>query len=129
MKITRRELFAGAAGAPSLLRGAPQQPARPRLAAVCTIYFRMSHAQHIVDRFLDGYGWNSEHHMPPFDLVSIYVDQIGKDDLSKERVARHPSLKMYPTVAETLTCGGSKLAVDGVVLVGEHGHYPKTPKG
>ncbi len=89
----------------------------------------MSHAQHIVDRFLDGYGWNSRHHHPPMDLISIYVDEIGKDDLSRERVARHPTLKMYSTVAEALTCGGSKLAVDGVVLVGEHGHYPKTEKG
>src|SRR5579885_284827 len=129
MKISRRELIAGTVGSPFVLRGAPPQPARPKLAAVCTIYFRMSHAQHIVDRFLDGYGWNSRHHHPPMDLISIYVDEIGKDDLSRERVARHPTLKMYSTVAEALTCGGSKLAVDGVVLVGEHGHYPKTEKG
>ncbi len=128
MKISRRELITATAGAPFVLRAA-QRPARPKLAAVCTIYFRMSHSQHIVDRFLDGYGWNSEHHRPPMDLVSIYVDQIGKDDLSRERVARHPSLKAFSTVAETLTLGGSKLAVDGVVLVGEHGHYPKTEKG
>ncbi len=99
MKISRRELIAGTVGSPFVLRGAPPQPARPKLAAVCTIYFRMSHAQHIVDRFLDGYGWNSRHHHPPMDLISIYVDEIGKDDLSRERVARHPTLKMYSTVA------------------------------
>jgi len=38
-------------------------------------------------------------------------------------------MKMYPTIAEALTLGGSKLAVDGVVLVGEHGHYPRNQKG
>src|SRR5258708_9181901 len=38
-------------------------------------------------------------------------------------------MKMYPTIAETLTLGGSKLAVDGVVLVGEHGNYPRNEKG
>jgi len=104
-------------------------PARPKLAAICTIYFRMSHSQHIVDRFLDGYGWNGTHHHPPMDLVALYVDQVGNDDLSRERAARHPEMKIYPTIADALTLGGSKLAVDGVVLVGEHGHYPRNEKG
>lgn len=63
------------------------------------------------------------------DLVSLYVDQTPADDLSRERAARFPSMKIYPTIAEALTSGGSKLAVDGVVIVGEHGDYPKTPKG
>lgn len=102
---------------------------RPKLAAIVTVYRKYSHAQHIVDRFLDGYGWNSTHHHPPMDLVSLYVDQVGGDDLSRERAARHPELKIYPTIAETLTLGTSRLAVDGVVVVGEHGNYPKTEKG
>lgn len=102
---------------------------RPKLAAVVTVYRKYSHAQHIVDRFLDGYGWNSTHHHPAMDLVSLYVDQVGADDLSRERAARHPAMKIYPTIAETLTLGGNKLAVDGVVVVGEHGDYPKTEKG
>jgi len=103
---------------------------RPKIAAVTTTYFKHSHAQHIVDRFLDGYGWNGAHHYPAMDLVSLFVDQAGDDrDLSKERAARHPSMKIYPTIAEALTLGGSKLAVDGVVLVGEHGRYPRNEKG
>ena len=32
---------------------------RPKIAAVVTIYHKYSHAQHIVDRFLEGYGWES----------------------------------------------------------------------
>ena len=100
-----------------------------KLAAVVTIYFKYSHAQHIVDRFLDGYGWRGEYHHPPFDLVSLYVDQVGADDLSRERGARHPSMRLCSSIAEALTLGGDKLAVDGVVLVGEHGHYPKNEKG
>src|SRR5690349_11666345 len=102
---------------------------RPKLAAVTTTYFKYSHAQHIVDRFLDGYGWNSTHHHPAMDLVSLYVDQIGADDWSHERATSHPAMKMYPTIAEALTLGGSKLAVDGVVLVGEHGKYARNEKG
>jgi len=102
---------------------------RPKLAAIATTYFKMSHAQHIVDRYLDGYGWNGTHHYPPMDLVSLYVDQVGTNDLSRERGARHPSMKLCSTIAEALTLGGSKLAVDGVVIVGEHGNYPRNEKG
>src|ERR1700733_2444607 len=103
--------------------------ARPKLAGVTTKFFKMSHTQHIIDRFLDGYGWNGTHHRPEMDLVSLYVDQVGPNDLSRERAARHPSMKIYPTIAEALTLGGDKLAVDGVVLVGEHGTYPRNERG
>ncbi len=79
---------------------------RPKIAAIATTYFKYSHAQHIVDRFLDGYGWNGAHHYPPMDLVALYVDQVGANDLSRERAARHASMKIYPTIGEALTLGG-----------------------
>src|SRR3954447_12010033 len=101
-KITRRELLAGAASVP-LLSAAQSRPARPKLAAITTTYFKHSHTQHIVDRFLEGYGWDGTHHMPPMDLVSLYVDQKGKGDLSEDRARRFPSMKMFPTIAEALT--------------------------
>jgi hypothetical protein len=107
----------------------PTSPGRLKLAAAVTVYRKYSHAQHIVDRLLDGYGWRGTYHRPPMDLVSLYVDQVGVDDLSRERAARHPEMKIYPTIAEALTRGGSKLAVDGVVLVGEHGNYQRNEKG
>ena len=65
-------------------------PIRPNLPPSSPFTRKYSHAQHIVDRFLDGYGWNGTHHHPPMDLVSLYVDQVGADDLSRER-ARAPS--------------------------------------
>jgi hypothetical protein len=36
---------------------------------------------------------------------------------------------MYKTIPEALTLGGDKLAVDGVLIVGEHGDYPHNEKG
>src|SRR2546427_9132962 len=117
MKISRRALLLGMGAAPVVLR-AQRRPPRPKLAAICTTYFKYSHAQHIVDRFLSGYGWNGSHHYPPMDLVSLYVDQVRQGDFSRERAARYQHMKIYPTIAEALTLGGSKLAVDGVVLVG-----------
>src|SRR3982751_2230689 len=104
---------------------------RPKIAAVTTTYFKYSHAQHIVDRYLDGYGWNGAHYYPPMDLVSLYVDQVEQrqPDFSRERLARHPEVKGAKTIAEALTLGTGKLAVDGVLLVGEHGNYPRNEKG
>jgi hypothetical protein len=102
---------------------------RPKIAAIVTEYRKFSHGQHIVDRFLEGYGWNSKHHYPPMDLVSLYVDQVKENDLSRERAARFPQMKLYPTIADALTLGGSDLAVDGVLLIGEHGDYPLNEKG
>jgi len=121
--ISRRELLAGAALAQAA-RG-QNRPTRPKLAAVTTTFFKYSHTQHIVDRFLEGYGWSGTFHHPPMDLVALYVDQIGPRDLSRDRARRFPAMKMYPTIAEALTLGGSKLAVDGIVVVGEHGDYPR----
>jgi hypothetical protein len=63
------------------------------------------------------------------DLVALYVDQHPDNDLTPDRAARFPGMKVYPTIAEALTRGTSKLAVDGVVVVGEHGHYAKNEKG
>lgn len=102
---------------------------RPQLAAIVTAISKYLHPQHIVDRFLDGYGWNGNWHRPQMDLVSLYVDQRKSGDLAQERADRHPQLKIYPTIAEALTRGTSKLAVDGVVVVGEHGVYPLSPTG
>jgi hypothetical protein len=131
MKISRRELLAGAAG--SWLALVPGRwlasTARPKIAMVTTIMFKYAHSQHFVDRFLTGYGWNSTFHKPPMDLVSLYVDEVGPGDISRERAARFPSMKIYPTIAETLTLGGSKLAVDGILMIGEHGNYKRNEKG
>jgi hypothetical protein len=112
---------------------------RPRIAALVSIYHRYAHAQHIVDRFLEGYGWNGKHHRPEMDVVSLYVDQInpapaepeeGKQyDLSQDRVDRFPKLNRYPTIADALTCGTETLAVDGVLIIAEHGEYNVNEKG
>jgi hypothetical protein len=103
---------------------------RPRLAAVVTAYKKILHPQHIVDRFLDGYGVNGTFHHPEMDLVSLYVDQReGEGDLTQDRADRHPQLRISSTIEDALTLGTGKLAVDGVVVVGEHGNYPRSPTG
>jgi hypothetical protein len=36
---------------------------------------------------------------------------------------------IFPTIAEALRCGGKQIAVDAVLIIGEHGRYPKSEYG
>ena len=81
------------------------------------------------DRFLVGYPFDGKwHRPPPVKVVSLYVDQKPEGDLSGRRAAAH-DFKVYPTIAETLRCGGDKLAVDAALIIAEDGDYPTNEKG
>jgi len=99
-----------------------------RIAVVATVYRYLSHAQHIGDRFLVGYPRNGTWHKPDVKVVSLYVDQKPQGDQSAVR-AQEFGFPVYPTIAETLRCGGSRLAVDAVLVIGEHGEYTRNEKG
>jgi hypothetical protein len=130
--LTRRVfLQAGLAGtlATPLFRSAPDSPRqRKRLAIVATVWTHLSHAQHIGDRFLVGYPRDGKWHRPAMDVVSLYVDQKPAGDQSDDR-ARQFGFKVYPTIAQALRSGGGRLAVDGLLIIGEHGRYPRNDKG
>jgi hypothetical protein len=98
------------------------------MAIVTTEWRYLSHAWHMGERFLVGYPRQGKWHHPPLDVVSAYVDQQPKNDLSRKRAAEF-GFKIYPTIAETLRCGGSRLAVDAVLIIGEHGNYPVNKLG
>lgn len=123
--VTRRE-FVGAVGTAGAAMAAATPP--KRIAIVTTIYRYLSHAQHMGDRFLVGYPIEGKWHRPNMKVVSLYVDQKPQGDLSEAR-AREFGFQVYPTIAETLRCGGPKLAVDAVLIIGEHGDYPRNDKG
>lgn len=99
-----------------------------RIAIVTTIWKYLSHAQHMGDRFLVGYPLNGAWHKPDMKVVSLYVDQKPEGDQSQARASEF-GFQVYPTIAETLRCGGDKLAVDAVVIIGEHGNYPTNALG
>jgi hypothetical protein len=129
--LTRRTFLAGtaavAAGAFMPLARAAQ-PARKKVAFLGTEVRLHSHAQHFLDRMTLGYIWRGGWQEPRVDVASVFIDQFPEGDLARGRVKRH-GLKLYPTIAEALTLGGEKLAVDGVVIIGEHGDYPMNEKG
>jgi hypothetical protein len=112
-----------------------------------------SHSVHMGDRFLTGWPMGGEWHAPGLDVVSAYVDQrpppfgqgpagarfstMKGEDATKwdgrELVADQWALReeefgvtTYSTIAEALRCGGDTLAVDAVLLIGEHGNYEKS---
>jgi hypothetical protein len=99
-----------------------------RIAIVTTVYRYLSHAQHIGDRFLVGYPRDGEWHKPDMKVVSLYVDQKPDGDQSAAR-AKEFGFEVYPTIAEALRVGGPKLAVDAVLVIGEHGTYGRNEKG
>ena len=128
--LDRRD-FLGALGVGALAvtgRTPAAEPAKKRVAIVTTVWTYLSHAQHMGDRFLVGYPRHGQWHEPPLEVVSLYVDQQPEGDLSRKRAAEH-GFGIYPTIAETLRCGGDRLAVDGIVIIGEHGDYPRNEKG
>jgi hypothetical protein len=101
---------------------------KPRVAAIVTWYQPRSHAQNLVTKLLEGYPLFWTPIRPRLEVVSLYTDQVPANDVSRAVAARH-NVPVYPTIREALTCGGDRLAVDGVVLVGEHGDYPLNEKG
>lgn len=101
---------------------------RKKIALIGTEVRTHSHAQHFIDRFLLGYAWEGGWRRPDVELVSLYVDQFPKDDLARKTAARH-GVPIFPTIAGALTLGTGRLAVDGVVIIGEHGRYPRNAMG
>lgn len=118
------------AAPPSIYARPPRLPkdGRKPLAVVTTVYRPMSHAYHIGGRFIHGYVPQGRFHVPKHYVASLYVDQLPDNDLSRE-TTRDFDIRQARTVADALTLGGDRLAVDGVLLIGEHGDYPLNDKG
>jgi hypothetical protein len=128
--LTRRSFLVSTVAAAALasvpLRAATAP--RKKIAMIGTMVRTLSHSQHFLDRLAMGYTWNGAWRRPEVDLVSLYIDQFPENDLAKGTAKRH-NIPIFPSIAEALTMGTGKLAVDGVVIIGEHGRYPKNEKG
>ena len=139
LRCSRRKFLASAAAltlGAGVVSGRDVQPSRPGLpstqgrkplAVVTTVYRPLSHSYHIAGRFLHGYAHNGQLHLPRQYVRSVCVDQAPENDLSRE-VGRDCGVRVTRSVADALTDGGDKLAVDGVLLIGEHGNYPRNDR-
>jgi hypothetical protein len=97
-----------------------------RVAAVVTEYRKNSHADVIVGKILEGFDQKGGP-KPDLQVVSMYVDQFPPNDLSKDLAQKH-GFRVVDSIPAALTLGGDKLAVDGVLNIGEHGNYPFNEK-
>lgn len=97
-------------------------PERKRIAAIITEYRPQSHADVIVTKFLKGFPTDEGLIPPRTEIASMYVDQFAENDLSRGIAAEH-GVPIYGSIVKALTLGGKDLAVDGVLLIGEHGDY------
>jgi hypothetical protein len=146
-RLSRRKFMASAAGLgvaaaaghadvdstdapPPLSRTRPARVSikgRKPLAVVTTVYRPLSHAYHIAGRFIHGYALGNRLHVPKQYIHSMFVHQTPENDLSRE-VGKEFGVKITRSIEDALTSGG-KLAVEGVLLIGEHGNYPLNDKG
>ena len=136
--FSRREMLgmtgiAGLAALTDIAAGAAPQTAqtqtRPRIACLVSYWgATSSHADWIISKLIDGYWWQGAYTPSRVDVVSIYIHQHDTSLLG-QKVAKAKNIPVFKTVAEALTLGGDELAVDGVVIVGEHGNYPTDLKG
>jgi hypothetical protein len=102
---------------------------RPRIACVVTYWAEpRSHADWIITKLLDGYWWKGAPTPSRVDVVSVYIHQFRESGLG-QKVCKAKGIPIFNTVSDALTLGGKELAVDGVVLVGEHGIYHRNLKG
>ncbi len=100
----------------------------PKVAAIVTEYRHNSHADVIASRLLQTNTLDGQGPRPQLRLASIFADQLPEKDLS-EPFSKRYMVPSYERIADALTLGTGKLAVDGVLLIAEHGKYPDSETG
>jgi hypothetical protein len=106
---------------------AREDDARKSVAAVVTTYRPLSHADVLVGRIVEG--WRHQGGPgPALRLASLYVDQPAEGDLGRRTAAKY-DVPICKSIDEAITLGSGKVAVDGVISVGEHGNYSRNAKG
>lgn len=101
---------------------------RKKIAAVVTEYRVPAHADVIVGKFIKRFPTDDGLLQPKVDIVSLYLDQIPENDIGVQ-VAAENDIPIYQSIVKALCLGGDKLAVDGVICIGEHGDYAYNEKG
>ena len=129
---TRRE-FLAVSGAMAVTSAAgrdllAQAPRRPKVAAVFTELRHRSHAYNILMNLMGTCLFRGKQVDSGVDVVSWYADQFPADDMARE-ASKRLSVPLFDTIDKALCVGGKALAVDAVLLIGEHGEYPTNALG
>src|SRR5207247_1256024 len=127
MTMTRRSFglhLGGLLAGGGFAAAPPVRRDRLPVAAVVTEYRRNSHADVIVGKILEGFD-QDEGAGPALRLAALYTDQVPKTDLSRDLARKH-GFRIAGSIEEAITLGTGKVAVAGVLSIGEHGNYPYT---
>jgi len=112
-----------------LAAGAKAQPAEnKKVAALVASWFPNSHPDVMLGRLLKTYTLDGKGERPQLQLVSVYRDKLTDRDISAQ-LAQQYGFRICDTIAEALTLGTGKLAVDGVFISTEWADYPKSLTG
>ena len=115
---------------------------RKKIAAIVTTFFPGSHADLLVSRFVNGFPTPSGVIESEVDVVSMYMDQLHPLDVGVE-LAREHGIELFPSIRSALTLRQpmhghwptapgweiGELAVDGVIIIAEHGDYSPNERG
>jgi hypothetical protein len=80
-------------------------------------------------RYLKGFPLDDGFHPPRVELAALYFDQVPPNDIGHALAEEH-GVPVFGTITQALTLGTStlsndraegSLAVDGVLIIGEHG--------
>lgn len=129
--MNRRQFLATAAAlsaTPALGQLVAPPASTKKVACIATTYHRYSHADNIITRFMEGYSIVGKSFPPPCKVASLYIEQVNDIDIGRP-LAKRWNIPLVNSIADALTLGKGKLAVDGVVIVAEHGDYPTNEKG
>lgn len=115
---------------------APPRVNKPRIAVILTTYFRGSHSDVVVGRLLDGYCIAGVEQEPQVEVVAGYLELLGdpyggedpRHDIGVEKFRAH-GIPLFDSVAEAIGVGGHGVAVDAVLVIGEHGGYEENVYG
>lgn len=99
-----------------------------KIAALVTEYFRGSHADVCISKMLEGYELYGQQTESRISVASMYLEQVHDADIGVGLAEKH-GVPMFQSIGEALAAGGTGVNVDGVVLIGEHGHYYENELG
>lgn len=102
-----------------------KQSTTPRVAVLATVWFEGCHTDVIVPKIVEGWTIDGVDYTADIEIASIYLEQIGceqGEDIGLPFIEKHGILRAG-SIGEALAAGGSGVAVDGVIIIGEHGDF------
>jgi hypothetical protein len=109
-------------------RVAAVEPGQRRpIAVLGSVYRPLSYLYHLAGRFLHGYSSEGGTQFPAHRIESLWLDQLPANDISGD-LCRRFGIRRARSVRDALLMG-DRLAVDGALIVLEHGNYARNARG